>query len=61
MRIVKRSVMRPGEIMMPLARVGFFDACEPLVVIDSKREIGFWTGVLYTYGDVMPGLFFEVL
>lgn len=31
-----------------------------MVVIDRLTEVDFWEGGMFAFGDVMPGVFFEV-
>ncbi len=62
MKSEKRCEMKPGTIF-GLVAASWLAAGhnEAYVVIDEKYEVGFWTGRVTKYGDVVPSLMFEVL
>lgn len=63
--MLERRDMRPGRVFLYRRTTtprGYVVTEEiALVVLDAKREINFWTGTEYWFGDVMPGHRFEVL
>lgn len=59
----RRGQMKPGEMFV--CRLWLVDwvwpRTEVWVVVDSKTEVGFWSGAVTCFGDVAPGLGFEML